>query len=297
MNCAEDISKFFKDKIFNYHFDDNVKFGKRQSNTSKIDYTDRYKILIYGNLINDDDIKMLSVGLPMKFDLKNFIGEVHDQSNEDIAVSCAISAAISIRTNYINWTRYRVTRWILGNKFKPIKPNKRYIYWNARVQSLNNAISPSIASHLVSILSHKIVDSDKYIDDINYINKEPDLIAFYHASKISNFDWFKLKPDLITFKLILNKGYSIIAGIVLYPQVLDIISYQFGIIKYPEESSKSCGSQPILIIGYNDDKKEFIFLNSWGKQWGEEGCGTIGYDYIMNKNLAGDFCVITYEGY
>lgn len=293
------IDLFFKNKKLNYYFDDEVQEGTRQPITSNFNYNDRIKVLSYGSIITNDDIKTLSIGLPDIFTLREFITDIHDQKEEDIGVSCAISTAISTRTNYINYQRYRLTRFFFGNKFTPIKPSVLYIHWNANVQNVNKnntkLISPSIASHLLSIESHKIVDASKYVDDVDKLNKEPDLLAFYHASKSQSLEWFKIQPSELTFKLLLNKGYPIICSIVVYRQMLSLISYQFGQIEPPSTGELSVGAHPILLIGYDNNKRKFIFANSWGKNWGDDGCGTIDFDYILSSQLAGDFYYITYK--
>jgi GNAT superfamily N-acetyltransferase len=38
------------------------------------------------------------------------------------------------------------------------------------------------------------------------------------------------------------------------------------------------GSHCVLLIGYNDDKAEFLFQNSWGASWGDQGFGYIPYE-------------------
>ena len=45
-------------------------------------------------------------------------------------------------------------------------------------------------------------------------------------------------------------------------------------------------------VGYDDFKKWFITMNSWGKSWGDKGFFYIPYDYLTNPNLASDFWVI-----
>lgn len=302
------IHEFFSKKKLTYYFDDNVSCGKRQPITSNFDYTDKVKILTYGSLIDEEDIKLLSIGLPDVLSLREFITQIHDQDADTTAVSCAISTAINIRTNYINYQRYRLTRWIVGNKFVPVKPSVLYIHWNADVKNVNRnrtegfeesgiPVGPSIASHLISIESHKIVDSAKYPDYLENMGKEPDLLAFYHASKSQTFEWFKVKPSELSFKLLLSKGYPIICGIVVYPQMLSLMGYQFGMIKMPTVGETPVGAQPIVLIGCDSERRKYEFVISWGNTWGDEGCGTIDFDYILNPNLAGDFCYITYKGW
>jgi C1A family cysteine protease len=44
--------------------------------------------------------------------------------------------------------------------------------------------------------------------------------------------------------------------------------------------TKECGTHSILLTGYDMDKKVFFFKNSWGKEWGHNGFGTITFDTI-----------------
>lgn len=47
-----------------------------------------------------------------------------------------------------------------------------------------------------------------------------------------------------------------------------------------QTNRKACSGHAALIVGYNLDKKVFIFKNSWGEQWGQNGYGTIPFEYI-----------------
>lgn len=40
------------------------------------------------------------------------------------------------------------------------------------------------------------------------------------------------------------------------------------------------GSHCVLIAGYNDERRHFIFVNSWGKDWGDDGIGYLPYEYF-----------------
>jgi GNAT superfamily N-acetyltransferase len=39
----------------------------------------------------------------------------------------------------------------------------------------------------------------------------------------------------------------------------------------------TAGSHSVTLIGYDDRKKQFKFINSWGPKWGDKGCGYISY--------------------
>ncbi|MEI6627929.1 MAG: C1 family peptidase [Alphaproteobacteria bacterium] len=42
----------------------------------------------------------------------------------------------------------------------------------------------------------------------------------------------------------------------------------------------SVGGHAILLVGYNDDTQKFKFMNSWGTWWGDNGYGTLPYNYV-----------------
>jgi hypothetical protein len=49
----------------------------------------------------------------------------------------------------------------------------------------------------------------------------------------------------------------------------------------------------MVIVGYNDDKQQFIVRNSWGDAFGENGYCYMPYDYITDDDLVHYACVIT----
>lgn len=290
----ETLNNFFKNRKLNYHFDDDVKYGKRQSTVNS---HPNNKMKVGGLDLTSELIKELATCLPLRINLSSHLLNIHDQLEEDIATSCAISAALEIRTNYINWERYKFTKLFFGNRVSPISPSVLYIQWNANVQS-DAKEGPSIASCLKSLESHKAVDTSKYNDNIEKINKEPDLMAFYHASKLNTIEFFKINQHEDTLKVLLSKGFPIICGIVIYPAFKDLVSYQFGLLRSPDYLKEtSVGAHVIVLVGYNEDKNNFIFANSLGKRWGTDGYGVIDYTYILDNKIAGDFYTINYKGW
>lgn len=58
------------------------------------------------------------------------------------------------------------------------------------------------------------------------------------------------------------------------------------------------GFHAMAIVGYSDDREAFLFMNSWGKSWGQNGFVWIGYDALetfngreLTENLV-DFAVV-----
>jgi len=63
----------------------------------------------------------------------------------------------------------------------------------------------------------------------------------------------------------------------------------------PDTSNETLeGSHCMTMIGYNNNTQQFICANSWGKSWGNKGYCYIPYNYLLNPNLASDFCFVQF---
>ena len=65
------------------------------------------------------------------------------------------------------------------------------------------------------------------------------------------------------------------------------------VVPMPKEGEEVIGGHAIFGCGFLEDKKQFIFRNSWGESWGDQGYGYIPYDYLLNSDLASDFWTVT----
>lgn len=76
------------------------------------------------------------------------------------------------------------------------------------------------------------------------------------------------RPVVITFKV--------------YPPLWDNahVTYTEETEKKCNDGTYSCYGHAVLLTGYDSEKKIFTFKNSWGTSWGNEGYGTVSYDYV-----------------
>ena len=51
-----------------------------------------------------------------------------------------------------------------------------------------------------------------------------------------------------------------------------------GVIPPPSPVTQYTGAHSVLLVGYDDAKSQFTFMNSWGTDWGDDGFGYLPYD-------------------
>ena len=63
-------------------------------------------------------------------------------------------------------------------------------------------------------------------------------------------------------------------------------------ILLPDSPSQMVWRHQVYLIGYDDNKKVFEFVNSWGKEWGDVGFGCLPYEYITRGYVANPITLI-----
>ncbi|KAI9017516.1 hypothetical protein BC832DRAFT_612221 [Gaertneriomyces semiglobifer] len=58
------------------------------------------------------------------------------------------------------------------------------------------------------------------------------------------------------------------------------------------EKEQQFGGHAMALIGYNDVTRQFKVVNSWGKQWGDNGCCYVPYEFLLNERYCDDFWTI-----
>jgi C1A family cysteine protease len=87
----------------------------------------------------------------------------------------------------------------------------------------------------------------------------------------------------------------IIFGFYVYSSFMTNSVANTGIVPLPNISSETLqGGHCMNIIGFDDSKQWFVCANSWGASWGNNGLCYLPYAYLLNSNIAFDFCQPTF---
>lgn len=117
----------------------------------------------------------------------------------------------------------------------------------------------------------------------------PDRPCYTEALSYRIGDAEHVEPSETAIKSCLAAGFPIAVGIEVFAQFESDQVALTGRVPIPTPTEASLGNHAVTLIGYRDDSREFIVMNSWGDKWGDKGAFYLPYSYITNRRyLASD---------
>ena len=177
-------------------------------------------------------------------------------------------------------------------------PSRLFLYYNERLLDNDNHISIDDGSTMtqgINALKKFGISSETlwpYI--ISRFAIKPAVAAYKDGLLHQVISAIYLNQSLNTLKACIQSGQPFVCGIAVYSSFESNIVATTGYVPMPNVNTENLlGGHAIICVGYDDSKKVFIMLNSWGKSWGVNGSFYLPYAYLTNTNLAGDFWKIT----
>ncbi len=223
-----------------------------------------------------------SVPLPIKCDLRALVGniEVYNQGGLGSCTANAIASAYKILG-------------IIKNR-KSVSISRLFVYYNERVV-IGKVFEDSGAFIKDGFTSMQNQGACleiywPYIES-RFTTQPP--IPCYHEARNHRTNGYnsQLNPrDMVTaIKECLSLRLPVVIGVLVYESFQTDQSAKTGIIPMPNpQTERLLGGHALVCIGYDDDKQHFILLNSWGREWGQNGYGFISYEFIANNDLCND---------
>ena len=191
--------------------------------------------------------------LPKSFDLSDKMPPVGNQGSQNSCVAWAIAYAMKSYQEKVE----------IGQEllFSP-----SYIY-----NQINNGMNaPTYVTDALNMLSEQGVCP---MNDMPYVESDftskPSEAAKADAKKFRIDFWRQVNvTDLKEVKAQLSAGYPVIIGAdVSQDFVNDGFAQKASYIW--KDAGTSAGGHCMLLVGYDDDKKAFKLMNSWGADWGD----------------------------
>lgn len=95
----------------------------------------------------------------------------------------------------------------------------------------------------------------------------------------------RIARTLVQLKACLTEGFPFVFGFAVYDSFHDTETSELGKPHLPIPGNRFLGGYSVLAVGYSEKDRVFICINSWGKDWGNNDCITMTYEYLLNQNL------------
>ena len=218
-----------------------------------------------------------------------FFPPIIDQQN----INCCVPICISTIYYYLTFKQNNIIKMRISSLYLYYLVK---IYNKVNIDGSNDSLDSNEDSGATIIETLKILKKNGccpeflYTYTKNNFNSIPNekLLNFENKCKLNNFNKisrFDIKQNLIN-------NNPVICGIKVFNSFHSTKTIETGIIDLPQKFDYLLGGHSIIIVGYNDCIESYIFINSWGSSWGDNGFGIIPYSYINNKNYSDEFFVI-----
>jgi len=167
-----------------------------------------------------------------------------------------------------------------------------FLYYNTRVHVDNERphvdAGTDLASTIISLTENGICSENLWPYDATKFSTQPPEEAYSDAInlklKLSEIQYLK---NITEMKSVLLKGKPFMVDVAFCNDAYDAKTARTGKVPLPRENEEvdmELCEHSVFIVGYNDYNQEFIFQNSWGNTWGDNGLGYLPY-YFMHNSL------------
>lgn len=225
-----------------------------------------------------------AIDFPVEFDISEYLPEVRSQGKQGSCVAWATGYYLkSFQENYEDFQN-EIT--VFNNEMSPA-----YIYNQIKVAGCGDG---SVIQHaLDTIVNQGIADWNLMVYNENDCATQPDDQVKEAAipNKLENY--FYLDPELVfeQTKAALLNNQPVVIAITIDRSYFGARDGNGEFIYRKYKSSD--GGHAMLVVGYDDNRNAFKVVNSWGKNWGNEGFVWIDYKAFQEAgDLTSDFPVL-----
>lgn len=167
--------------------------------------------------------------------------------------------------------------------------------WNLNnIKSLKINYGTTILANNRILKNYGICEAKYFPDNIRntqseweYLNEEPPEEAYKNALKYT-IDYYERLYSAKDIEHALHFRMPVSVSFEMYESFLNAPN---GNIPIPAPGERKITGHCVTIIGYNQNR--FIFRNSWGRNWGNNGKGILPYEYI-DKYMIESWSMMTF---
>ena len=222
---------------------------------------------------------------PPRLSLRGEFPPVYTQGQLSSCAGQAVAAALQFDRRKQNLPSVQLT------------PSRLFIYYNARVIEGDPAADKGcqIRSAIKGVARFGACFEGEGQDCWPYVidkfKEQPPAPCFTVAREHRAVQYHRIDPKVEQMKGCLASGYPFVFGFMAFSSLKSDEVKRSGAVPLPKPGDAKIGHHVVLAVGYDDDKRCIEFRNSWGPAWGNQGYGTIPYEYLQ-RTLAPDFWTI-----
>jgi C1A family cysteine protease len=177
--------------------------------------------------------------------------------------------------------------------------SEAFLYYKAREKAgQQNVDNGSYFVYAIETLQQLGICTERFMpyDEYDYTSS-PSQNAYNNALSYKISKANTVNQQLEDLKSALYNGYPIAISAAIFssfgngsndvipmPSKREVNNYQYGGVAHSYHA--------MVIVGYDDNRQQFIVRNSWGDNFGDNGYCYMPYDYITDENLTRYACVI-----
>jgi C1A family cysteine protease len=230
--------------------------------------------------------ELRAMGVPKKTDLSPYLPPVGNQGRQN---SCgAWASGYALRSYYVA----KMDK--LNVSMRQNVPSPAYIYNHANGHYGKDGCDHGMEiERALDILKGGVVSDAEMPYDATKCSPSPNVEMQSKATKFRIRAWQFIHPSrLDQIKAQLADGQPIIFGARLAKSFHDFRGD--GIYSRKEREPLLKELHAMALIGYDDDRKAFRLLNSWGTGWGDQGRAWMAYDTFYHPGPNGGDAIETY---
>ena len=199
-------------------------------------------------------------------DYTQYVRAIRDGGPEGSVVGQALATAMEMQ----------IKRTLHQN----VNISARYIYYAARqVEGTTNTDSGAVVRDAIGVLAKQGA-----VEESVWPYKPGEFAAKPPAAVSTGTRWLITQTNslkgLDAIKNALADDGPVVVGIEMYQEGMSSQTAKTGVIPLPQKGSQVVGGHAIVLVAYDDLKKQFKFVNDWGSGWGDRGYGYLSDQYI-----------------
>ena len=176
------------------------------------------------------------------------------------------------------------------NNQPDFEPSRLFAYYIAR-RDKNNDSGASIRDAFKAINKQGLCSEKTYPYKTCKFAQKPSDEAYREALDHQSIRYERLPQIKEVIMDAVSKGYPVVYGKSLHESFMSDKTAKTGIVPFPDMKKERCyGGHAMVIFDYDQDYT--IELNSWGKDWGQNGSCQVPWEYVLDPQLTFDFWVL-----